>query len=166
MADEGRQVSEQSAGLPVRCRGVRGATVARENTPEAILAATRELLYALVKVNGIRQEDVASIFFTTTRDLNATYPATAARQLGWFDAALICGHEMDIPGGLPRCVRILLHWNTSRAAADIVHIYLNEARQLRADRDSTPPIPAAELRAVREMTGDEPTEIDAMSGLF
>ena len=165
MVDNQEQPTEPGTARPVRCRGVRGATVAAENTPAAILAAARELLYALAKVNGILQEDVASIYFTTTRDLNAAYPATAARQLGWFDAALICGHEMDVPDGLPRCVRILLHWNTTRAPAEITHVYLNEARALRPDRDSTPPIPAAELRAVREMTAGQ-FEIITMPGMF
>ena len=155
MVEQSRQEIEPQAGSRLRCRGVRGATVATENSVEAILSATRELLYALVRVNGIRQEDVASVYFTTTRDLNAAYPATAARQLGWFDAALLCGHEMEVPNSLPRCIRILLHWNTSRAPGEITHVYLNEASALRPDRENTPPIPAEELRAVREMSGGQ-----------
>jgi chorismate mutase len=139
---------------PVRCRGVRGATVAESNTEAAILAATRELLYTVVKVNGIREEEVASIFFTTTRDLNACYPATAARQLGWYRAALICGHEMDVPDGLPQCVRILLHWNTEKSINEIQHVYLSEAQSLRPDRETIPPIPEDERQAVLNLTGD------------
>lgn len=130
-----------------RMRGVRGATVAETNSEEAILAATRELLYTMIRRNEIRPEDVASAIFTTTVDLNATYPALAARQLGWFDVALMCGHEMDVPGGLEQCIRILIHWNTSKQADEIVHVYLHEAHTLRPDRDSLPPVPPEEIEA-------------------
>lgn len=129
------------------CRGVRGAITVEENTAEAILAATREMLINIIWFNGITPEDVASAYFTTTPDLNATYPALAARQLGWYDAALLCGHEMQVPGGLPRCIRVLLHWNTTKRANEIVHVYLREARNLRPDRDELPPVPLAELEA-------------------
>jgi chorismate mutase len=115
-------------------RGVRGATLAGENTRESILAATREMLEKLVAANGMQVEDIASAFFSTTRDLNADYPAIAARQLGWKDAALMCMHEMDVPHGLPRCVRVMVHWNTTRRADEIVHVYLNGAEALRPDR--------------------------------
>jgi chorismate mutase len=144
----------ENGNRPVLCRGVRGATVAAANTEEAILAATRELLYTLVRVNGIREEEVASIIFTTTRDLNACYPATAARQLGWYQAALLCGHEMDVPGGLTHCVRILLHWNTEKTLTDIQHVYLEDAQSLRPDRETIPPIPEEERQAVLNLTGD------------
>ena len=129
----------------LRVRGIRGATVAGNNTEEAILAATRELLYTMIQANGIAPEDVASVHFTTTVDLNATYPALAARQLGWFDVALLCGHEMDVPGSLGRCVRILIHWNTRRRLEEIVHVYLHEARSLRPDRQDLPPVPPEEI---------------------
>lgn len=132
---------------PLMCRGVRGATVAVENSKEAILAATRELLYVMIRANGIQSEDVASVYFTTTRDLNATYPALAARQLGWYDVALLCGHEMEVPDGLPGCIRVLIHWNTRRAQREIVHVYLHEAQSLRPDRQDLPPIPPEELAA-------------------
>lgn len=132
---------------PVVCRGVRGATTAAENTAEAILEATREMLYLIVRANDMNSEDVASAVFTTTIDLNATYPALAARQLGWYDAALMCGHEMQVPGGLPRCIRVLIHWNTARSARDIVHVYLREAKHLRPDRRSLPEISTEELEA-------------------
>jgi len=115
------------------CRGVRGATTAAANTPEAILSATRELLEALVAANGLTPSDLASAIFTTTPDLNATFPARAARDLGWCNVALLCTHEMDVPGGLPRCIRVLLHWNTDKAASEIAHIYLREAKSLRPD---------------------------------
>jgi chorismate mutase len=126
-------------------RGIRGATIAAENSQEAILAATRELLYTMIQANGIAPEDVASVHFTTTVDLNATYPALAARQLGWFDVALLCGHEMDVPGSLGRCIRILIHWNTRRRLEEIVHVYLHEARSLRPDRQDLPPVPPEEI---------------------
>ena len=115
-------------------RGIRGATVAPANTPEAIRCATRELLEALVAANGIDPGDIASVFFTTTADLNAEYPALAARQLGWIDTALLCSHEMNVPGGLPLCIRVLVHWNTDRRPAEIRHIYLGAAARLRPDR--------------------------------
>lgn len=129
----------------VRLRGVRGATSVTENSEEAILAATRELLLTMIQANGISPEDVASGHFTTTPDLNATFPALAARQLGWFDVALLCGHEMDVPGALPRCVRILIHWHTRRRPDEIVHVYLHEARGLRPDRQDLPPVPPEEI---------------------
>ena len=98
MEQDGRQ---SDSGTPrTVCRGVRGATTASGNTDEAILEATRELLYIIIRVNNIEPDDIASIHFTTTVDLNATYPALAARQLGWYDAALLCGHEMQVPGCL------------------------------------------------------------------
>ncbi len=134
------------------CRGVRGATTAADNTAESILRATRELLYTLVRANDIVQDEVASVYFTTTPDLTATYPALAARQLGWYDAALICGHEMAVPSGLPRCIRILMHWNTRRSQAEIQHIYLHEAQQLRPDRCDIPPIPPEEMAAVLDLS--------------
>jgi chorismate mutase len=133
---------------PVCCRGVRGATTAAENTPEAILSATRELLYIMLRVNQIEPEDVACIYFTTTVDLNVTYPALAARQLGWYDAALMCGHEMQVPGGLEKCIRVMIHWNTTRGSKEITHVYLREARKLRPDRKTVPTISVEELAAV------------------
>jgi chorismate mutase len=111
-------------------RGVRGATTVEANTVEAILEATRELLAAMLKANEIDVEYVASAFFTTTPDLDAEFPALAARDLG---VALMCAHEMNKPGALPMCLRILLHVNTDKAARDIKHVYLRDARQLRPD---------------------------------
>lgn len=116
------------------CRGVRGATTAAEDTREAILAATRELLMGIILLNGIRPEDVASVILTTTADLTAEYPAVAARQLGWHDVPLLCAHEMNVPGGLPRCIRILVNWNTTCSQQDIRHVYIREAITLRPDR--------------------------------
>lgn len=131
----------------VLCRGVRGATTVEENSAEAILEAAREMLYIIIRANDMHPEDVASAHFTTTVDLNATYPALAARQLGWYDAALLCGHEMQVPDGIERCIRVLIHWNTSRSLKDIVHVYLRGAKGLRPDRRSLPEIPKEELEA-------------------
>lgn len=127
------------------CRGVRGATTVDANTPEAILRETRRLLALMIHLNGIQPEDVASAIFTTTRDLTAEYPALAARQLGWLDTALLCGHEMDVPGGLPRCVRVLINWNTDKSPQEIVHVYLRGARHLRPDKANLPPVDDEEL---------------------
>jgi chorismate mutase len=114
-------------------RGVRGATTVEANSVEAILEATRELLAAMLKANETDVEYVASAFFTTTVDLNAEFPAVAARDLGLTKVALMCGNEMNKPGGLPMCLRILLHVNTDKPAQDIKHIYLRGARVLRPD---------------------------------
>ena len=133
------------------CRGVRGAVTVEENTEEAILAATRELLQVIVKRNEMRPDDIASVYFTTTTDLNATYPALAARQIGWGDVALLCGHEMAVPGGLDRCIRVLIHWNTARSPKEIVHVYLREAQSLRPDRQNLPPIRPRQMNAMEAM---------------
>jgi chorismate mutase len=118
----------------VRCRGIRGATTATANTADAILSATRELLTLLVERNALAVDDIASVFFTVTDDLDAQHPALAARQLGWHDAALLCAREIPVPGSLGRCIRVLLHVNTDRGAHDLRHIYLREAVVLRPNR--------------------------------
>src|SRR5690348_394888 len=96
--------------MPVR--GIRGATTVEENSAEAILEATEELLRVLVEQNHIDPAEIASTFFTTTPDLTAEYPAYAARRLGWLTVPLICGHEMNVPDRLPLCIRVMLHYNT------------------------------------------------------
>ena len=118
----------------VRVRGVRGATTVEVNTREAILAATRELLTLVIEANHICAEDVASVIFTTTTDLNADYPALAARAIGWNDVALMCAHEMNVPHGLPLCIRLLIHWNTTVRADEVKHVYIRGAVNLRPDR--------------------------------
>lgn len=120
--------------MTVRCRGIRGATTCEANTREAILAATRELLEQLIERNGIHPDDIASAIFTTTTDLDAEFPAVAARALGWTDTALLCGHEMHVPGSLRSCVRVLVLWNTERRADEVVHVYIKGAKNLRPDR--------------------------------
>lgn len=134
-------------GPPLVCRGIRGATTATDNSPEAILEATREMLYIIIRANKIQPADVASAYFTTTLDLTATYPALAARQLGWYDVALLCGHEMQVPDGLARCVRVLVHWNTTLTARQITHVYLRDAKGLRPDRKTLPEYPLEEIEA-------------------
>jgi chorismate mutase len=115
-------------------RGIRGATTADANTRESIGSATRELLIALIAANEVEIDDIASAIFTTTLDLNADYPAQAARALGWQSVALMCAHEMNVPHGLPMCIRVLIHWNTDVSADAVQHVYLKGAAQLRPDR--------------------------------
>jgi chorismate mutase len=98
-----------------------------------MLEATRELLTALVEANGIQPDDVASIIFTTTPDLTATFPAVAARELGWVHVPLLCAHEMDVPGALRGVIRVLMHVNTEKSAREIKHVYLRGARELRPE---------------------------------
>ena len=115
------------------CRGIRGATTVDQDTAPAILAATSELLERIVTLNGVNDEDVASAFFTVTADLRAAFPAQAARSLGWQHVALLDALEIPVPGSLPRCVRVLIHWNTPRPQAEIHHVYLRGAVSLRPD---------------------------------
>src|SRR5215470_12133054 len=115
-------------------RGVRGATVVAADRPELVLAATTELLRALVRENQIQVEDVASVIFTVTPDLHSEYPARAARTMGWTDVALLGAIEVAVPGGLERCIRVLLHVNTDKPTQAMRHVYLGKARSLRPDR--------------------------------
>ena len=115
-------------------RGVRGATVATANHADAILAATRELLLAIRDANPTMQtEDLASILFTVSDELDAVYPAQAAHQLEWSGIPLICAREIPVPGGLANCIRVLIHWNTDLPQGEIQHIYLKDAARLRPD---------------------------------
>ncbi len=118
---------------PLVCRGIRGATTAAENTAEDILEATQELVTALIRLNGITTEDIASAIFTTTPDLTATFPALGARHFGWTEVPMICSHEMAVPGALTRAVRVLVHVNTTKSASEMRHVYLKGARQLRPE---------------------------------
>jgi chorismate mutase len=127
------------------CRGVRGATTADANTRDDILRATQELLALIIRQNGIRAEDVASAIFSTTSDLNAEFPALAARQLGWYDVALLCNHELDVPGSLRLCIRVLVLWNTDMPQDEIAHVYIKKAVNLRPDRSQLPPVDWEEL---------------------
>ena len=113
------------------CRGIRGATVAEDNTGEAIHGATRELLSQLIEANNIVERDVAAVYFTTTPDLNASFPASAARQLGWNQTALMGATEVDVPGSLPRCIRILILINTELEPDQLVNLYLRGTEVLK-----------------------------------
>ena len=116
-------------------RGIRGATVASQDDADLVLSATRELLQAILEANpALQPADLASVWFTTTPDLCSAFPAQAARQLGWSDVPLMCAQEIAVPGSLPRCIRVLLHWNTSLKQEDIRHVYLGQAASLRPDK--------------------------------
>ena len=123
--------------MPVR--GIRGATTAADDSPEAITEATRELLSELVERNGLEVAEIAFAYFTTTRDLVSEFPARAARELGWLDVPLLCGHDMDVPLPNPRavsrCVRVLLLYNTERPQREMKHAYLRGATAIKADLD-------------------------------
>ena len=113
------------------CRGIRGATIADDNTAEAIYSATKDLFEALVKANGIIERDVAAVYFTMTPDLNAVFPAAAARQAGWTNTALMGGTETAVPGSLEKCIRILVLYNTDKEPHQLVNLYLNGTDVLR-----------------------------------
>jgi len=115
------------------CRGIRGAISVEVNETSAIISATRELLERIVVVNDLSVEDITSVIFTATPDLDAVYPARAARDMGWVNTPLLCMQEMAIAGSLSRCVRVLVHWNTNLSPDRIQHVYLGRARALRPD---------------------------------
>jgi len=117
----------------MRCLGVRGATSVSHNTRESIIAATRELLEEIVAKNGLSIDEVASVIFTATPDLDSAHPAHAARELGWVNTPLLCVQEMSVVGGLSRCVRVLILWNSERRADQVRDVYLGQARRLRPD---------------------------------
>lgn len=119
-------------------RGVRGATTVDANTKTEIVSETRALLQVMMDQNQIDPDDIASIFFSLTPDLDAEFPAIAAREMGMTDVPLICMAELPVPHSLGACVRVLIHWNTDRAPGEIVHVYLKEAIRLRPDRQSVP----------------------------
>ena len=113
------------------CRGIRGATTVEHNEREEILSATIELLQLLIDRNDLHTEDVASAIFSVTEDLDAEFPAVAARMLGWTETALINVREIPVPNSLGKCIRILIHVNTTRSAAEIQHVYIRKAVNLR-----------------------------------
>lgn len=113
------------------CRGIRGATTVDHNNQEEILAATTELLLLMMSKNDLLVEDIASVIFTVTEDLDAVFPAQAARRMGWNEVAMICTREIPVPNSLGKCIRVLLHVNTTRSASEIQHVYLREAVSLR-----------------------------------
>jgi len=115
-------------------RGIRGATTVRSDNPDLILQATRELLEAILYENdGMQLDEIASTFFTTTEDIASAYPALAARQMGWDQVPMMCAREIPVPGSLPLCIRVLIHWNTDKEQNKIHHVYLHNAVNLRPD---------------------------------
>jgi chorismate mutase len=122
-----------TAERAIVCRGIRGATTAQANTAEDILESTDELLRLVIQLNELDPADVASVIFTTSPDLTATFPALAARNFGWTEVPLICTHEMNVPGALTGAIRVLIHVNTTRTASEIKHVYLKGAIQLRPE---------------------------------
>ncbi|MDE0745633.1 MAG: chorismate mutase [SAR202 cluster bacterium] len=114
-----------------KVQAIRGATTSPSNSSEEILAATAEMLDLIIKENSLKVDDIISAFFTTTQDLNAEFPPVAARKIGWVNVALMCSHEMKVPGALPKCIRVMVHVNTDKNPTDIVNIYLRDAVNLR-----------------------------------
>lgn len=114
-------------------RGIRGATTVEVNDAEQILAATEELLDEITRQNRLNPDDIASAFFTLTHDLNATFPAEAARKRGWTKVPMLCATEIPVPGRLAKCVRILIHVNTEQLQDEMRHVYLRRAVALRPD---------------------------------
>ena len=145
------------AGRPVVCRGVRGATTIEHDSRDEILSATRQLLALMIRRNGIDSADVASVIFTVTRDVTAEFPAVAARQLGWIDVPLLCGYEVSVPGSLSHCIRVLVHWNTTKSQQEIEHTYMREATALRPDLMRYPPVDLDELEAWIRVQMGEPS---------
>ncbi|WP_408956524.1 chorismate mutase [Natroniella sp. ANB-PHB2] len=117
----------------MKVRGVRGATTVQENTEQEILKATRELLEEMLKLNEIKEDNITSIFLSMTSDLDQVFPAVAARRIGLTDTPLLCTQELEIEGALERCIRVLIHYNTTKTLTEINHIYLREAENLRPD---------------------------------
>ena len=118
--------------MPIR--GVRGAVTVKENNKEQILEATRDLLEAILERNpAMDPSDFASVFFSVTGDLNAVFPAQAARQIGWKLVPLFGSNEISTPEGLEMCIRVLIHWNTGLPQNEIQHVYLGKAKNLRPD---------------------------------
>ena len=115
-------------------RGVRGATTVAADEPELILQATRELLEEILAENkNMKPEDIASAIFTVTDDLASTFPAQAARQMGWSLVPMLCAREIPVPNSLPRSIRVLVHWNTDATQNEVKHVYLRDAVKLRPD---------------------------------
>ena len=119
------------------CRGIRGATTVSQNTREAIIAASKELLQEMTEANGVEVDDVASVLFTMTSDLDAAFPAAAARELGWYQTALLCAQEIDVPDSMPSCLRILMLINTEKNIDEIVHVYIRGTEGLREEPDES-----------------------------
>ena len=114
-------------------RALRGATTIDEDTPEQISERVVELLGAMMKQNAVEHDDLISVLFTATDDIHSMFPALAARQIGWGDVPLLCARELDVTGGNPSTIRVLIHCYSTRPRASLRHVYLHGARGLRDD---------------------------------
>ena len=121
------------SGAEKRLRALRGAVTVDSNDGDAIVAATEELLSEMISRNEVDGDDLVSMIFTATPDLDAEFPALAARRLGLAHVPLLCSVELDVAGAMPRCIRVLVHLYSGRPATDLQHVYLREARELRTD---------------------------------
>lgn len=143
-----------ASNQPTVCRGVRGATTADTNTRDDVLQETRRLLAMMIRSNEIEAQDVGSAIFSVTGDLDAEFPALAARQFGWMDVPLLCTNEIQVADALGHCIRILIHWNTAKPQDEIQHIYLKEAVSLRPDLSKLDPVNWDELEKwIQNYTG-------------
>jgi chorismate mutase len=114
-------------------RALRGATTVESNEAEQIIGETGVLLQKIVEENKLDAEDIISVIFSVTEDLDAAFPAVAARRLGWTSIALMCTREIDVPESLKKCIRVMMHINTEKKNSELKHIFLKEARSLRPD---------------------------------
>ncbi len=115
-------------------RGIRGAITVDTNSAEEIISAAEILLQEMVKQNDVQTDEIASVLITTTEDLDAAFPAKGARSLnGWEYVPLMCAREIPVPGSLPRCIRVMMHVNTTKTQREIQHVFLREAVKLRPD---------------------------------
>lgn len=119
--------------MPIAVRAVRGATTVDEDNAEHLTQRVQRLVKEMLERNGVDHEDLISILFTATDDLHSAFPATAARGLGLGDVPLICARELEVVGGMPRCVRVMMHLTTARSRAELHHVYQEGARSLRDD---------------------------------
>jgi len=121
--------------MPVR--GIRGAVIVKKNTKKDIISATEKLLKKMLSSNKIRVEDIASAVFSVTKDINAEFPAVAARNIGWIYTPLLCTYEITVPGSTKKCVRVLIHANSGKKQKEIANVYLGNAKKLRPDLHDT-----------------------------
>jgi chorismate mutase len=114
-------------------RAIRGATTVEQNDANEIIGETKKLLLEIAEKNNISEDDIISIIFTVTKDLDAAFPALAARQMGWTSISMLCSYEVDVPGSLKKCIRVMMHINSDKSNKEMNHIYMKGARVLRPD---------------------------------
>jgi chorismate mutase len=123
----------------MKIRGIRGAITVEADDPQSIVAATKRLLTAMIEANEVELDDIASVLFSLTPDLRAVFPALGAREMGWVHVPMLHFSEIDVPGALPRVIRVLMHVNTQLAQTQVAHVYLDGARVLRPDLHASIP---------------------------